>query len=111
MFLMMFVTSGYCIRKLCCPQLLLENRIERIEQQDNQEKPTTPLIILRCSEQQNFASEFTNTNTTHESCAICIEKYMSDSKIAIIDKCNHMYHEECISEWLRKNPVCPICNT
>ena len=23
--------------------------------------------------------------------------------------CNHLFHSECIDEWLNNNPTCPIC--
>lgn len=26
-------------------------------------------------------------------------------------RCNHAYHKHCISRWLEKNTLCPICNT
>jgi SUMO ligase MMS21 Smc5/6 complex component len=25
--------------------------------------------------------------------------------------CNHIYHNNCIEEWLKKNNTCPICRT
>jgi hypothetical protein len=41
-------------------------------------------------------------------CGICLD-YMDD-KITIL-KCNHIFHESCINEWLSSNDTCPYCRT
>lgn len=38
-------------------------------------------------------------------CIICLEK----KKDKCVLPCGHIYHENCISKWLNKNPTCPIC--
>ena len=40
-------------------------------------------------------------------CTICLS---NDSDIEWVKlNCNHMFHRECISEWLSINNTCPIC--
>jgi hypothetical protein len=42
-------------------------------------------------------------------CNICIETYKKDDKIVILP-CNHVFHNECIENWLCNEKVtCPIC--
>ena len=47
----------------------------------------------------------------HETCPICLEEYKEKDKVATIQQCKHMFHEECISAWLETgNFKCPLCN-
>jgi hypothetical protein len=39
-------------------------------------------------------------------CAICLEEIESDVQFL---PCIHPFHGECINEWIREQPVCPIC--
>ena len=41
-------------------------------------------------------------------CAICLE---SDSVCNIKLSCGHIFHQRCISDWTRINPVCPLCRS
>lgn len=112
-FLMTLVICGHCLRKTCFMfmqrgdddmQLLLQQ-----QQPDVLPAALTVPIIIRCSAYKDFTPE--SENTSHESCSICIEEYEEDSTVAVLEKCNHMYHEQCISEWLKKSTLCPLCNT
>jgi hypothetical protein len=44
-------------------------------------------------------------------CSICLIEYNDNSKIIKIRKCEHIYHQECISEWIITNNKlsCPLC--
>jgi hypothetical protein len=46
----------------------------------------------------------------NDSCSICLEEYDSN-KIAIVMKCDHMFHKKCIEKWINEyNGInCPIC--
>ena len=42
-------------------------------------------------------------------CPICItEVTCSDSKVTI-RPCNHVFHEDCLDEWVEHNDTCPVC--
>lgn len=43
-----------------------------------------------------------------EQCPIC-QNEMELGEIVIELRCRHVYHEECISFWLRDENTCPIC--
>ena len=38
-------------------------------------------------------------------CHICLEKVTTPRKLI----CNHVYCDQCISQWLEKNKKCPVC--
>ena len=42
-------------------------------------------------------------------CSICLENINKNHLIRVL-KCFHIYHDECISEWLNKKKICPECN-
>lgn len=57
-----------------------------------------------------FTVNITNEQVipTNESCSICLESY-SEVKPGIKIECNHIFHKECIVEWLINNETCPLC--
>jgi len=54
----------------------------------------------------------------NEECVICknridepsIECTECTDINTVIGKCNHAYHIECISVWLKRSTKCPLCN-
>jgi len=39
-------------------------------------------------------------------CCICLEK---NDNLWITSECAHSFHAKCISEWMKRNPSCPVC--
>ena len=50
----------------------------------------------------------TGTPVSPETCAICIENFISGEKIIGLE-CNHIFHSNCILEWFEKSKSCPTC--
>ena len=44
------------------------------------------------------------------SCSICLEEFNSEKEIAFLD-CKHVYHMDCIIEWIKKEVSCPLCRS
>lgn len=42
-------------------------------------------------------------------CSICLEEYVTGDWCQEFPVCNHIYHSNCIDNWLKKNLTCPIC--
>lgn len=49
-----------------------------------------------------------NTNNQDE-CSICLAPIKKNKKNEL--NCNHIFHNNCINEWLKKNNSCPLCRT
>ena len=52
-----------------------------------------------------------NTNICEGCCPICYEEFEMDDSCGLT-KCNHLFHMDCIKEWLTNKcriPICPIC--
>ncbi|KAL3689400.1 hypothetical protein R1sor_015709 [Riccia sorocarpa] len=44
-----------------------------------------------------------------EQCVICRLEYEEGDSLSTLP-CKHLYHTECIQQWLQINKVCPVCN-
>lgn len=42
------------------------------------------------------------------SCVICLDPIKNDSMCRILS-CYHIFHENCIENWLEAHPSCPVC--
>ncbi|CAH2070270.1 unnamed protein product [Thlaspi arvense] len=45
---------------------------------------------------------------TATECSICLVEYENGDKITTLP-CKHIYHKDCISQWLEQNSVCCVC--
>jgi len=44
----------------------------------------------------------------HSSCAVCLQELVAD-ELAVKLPCKHLFHEECVRTWLKKQHTCPTC--
>uniref|UniRef100_A0A5B7BIH6 RING-type domain-containing protein n=1 Tax=Davidia involucrata TaxID=16924 RepID=A0A5B7BIH6_DAVIN len=44
-------------------------------------------------------------------CAVCLESFKEGEWCRSLPVCNHMFHENCVDNWLTKVPNCPICRS
>ncbi|XP_078148585.1 E3 ubiquitin-protein ligase ATL31-like [Carex rostrata] len=42
-------------------------------------------------------------------CAVCLCDFEDDDNIRLLPKCSHMFHPDCIDEWLLSHVTCPVC--
>ncbi|PKA54179.1 E3 ubiquitin ligase BIG BROTHER [Apostasia shenzhenica] len=45
----------------------------------------------------------------HEECVICYMAYKNRDKLIMLP-CQHQYHKDCVTRWLKINKACPVCN-
>ncbi|CAO2179443.1 unnamed protein product [Urochloa humidicola] len=48
------------------------------------------------------------TDRSGEECAICLNDFRAQETLRAMP-CAHAFHHNCISQWLRRNAVCPLC--
>eukprot|EP00929_Paragymnodinium_shiwhaense_P079324 TRINITY_DN41291_c0_g1_i2.p1 TRINITY_DN41291_c0_g1~~TRINITY_DN41291_c0_g1_i2.p1 ORF type:complete len:416 (-),score=68.11 TRINITY_DN41291_c0_g1_i2:81-1328(-) len=47
-----------------------------------------------------------------DSCSICLEDFIeSDKEARKIKACGHVFHKDCLRNWLKVDRVCPLCRT
>ncbi len=58
-----------------------------------------------------------NWNVHNTNCAICRNHIFEPSinsdntdSCAVVGVCNHAFHHDCITNWLKARNVCPLCN-
>lgn len=42
-------------------------------------------------------------------CAICLSSYAKDDRVVVSRHCTHIFHHECLFEWLTRHDDCPCC--
>ncbi|NBU34170.1 hypothetical protein EB118_04895 [bacterium] len=62
-------------------------------------------------EQFNKLDQLTvGSESASDVCNICMDNYTESPSATILPKCKHMFHTECIRNWLCKEKVtCPVC--
>jgi hypothetical protein len=50
-------------------------------------------------------------NASHKECAICLSSFKKGEEVAqsVNSECTHLFHTECIVDWLVTQPACPEC--
>ncbi|TKY52195.1 E3 ubiquitin-protein ligase ATL6 [Spatholobus suberectus] len=42
-------------------------------------------------------------------CAVCLCEFEETETLRLIPKCDHVFHPDCIDEWLASHTTCPVC--
>lgn len=76
-------------------------------------QPNDNNIIHLTSEQINNASRLVRyneiENPTCDRCSISLLEFNNDDNVRQILYCGHIFHENSLQEWFRRNTVCPLC--
>ncbi|GER51749.1 RING/U-box superfamily protein [Striga asiatica] len=51
--------------------------------------------------------EYTETNDSL--CCVCLGEFETKEELVLVEKCKHVFHEDCIHLWLHTNATCPLC--
>ncbi|KAL2089790.1 hypothetical protein ACEWY4_014478 [Coilia grayii] len=52
---------------------------------------------------------FNPVNKTEDGdCRICLAQHMQGEELMVLP-CLHRFHSSCVLQWLRENPICPLC--
>jgi hypothetical protein len=71
-----------------------------------------PVQVRPTQQQINTAThvfESLNDDHTDAVCSICQDGFTENILIRQIRHCNHMFHRQCIDQWLQQNVHCPVC--
>jgi len=66
----------------------------------------------KCNKRRNLETLHAGLLPTSSAiCSICLEDYSNpDIKVNKLP-CSHLYHKDCIQEWLHDNDSCPECRS
>ena len=73
------------------------------ENKDHNDQVNTIVIGVECKEDE------VDEEMEGEKCTICLCEYEDGDKLTKIPACSHIFHYECISQWLSKSSTkCPL---
>ncbi|CAL9029657.1 unnamed protein product [Prunus brigantina] len=49
-----------------------------------------------------------NSSSSDQHCVICLDRMLSGDQVTCLP-CSHMFHANCIEQWLRYGHICPLC--
>jgi len=62
--------------------------------------------ILNATEMVSFNDRLSNNNTT---CPITLEPFTNGQLVCRIKHCSHLFKQDALNDWFRRNVRCPIC--
>lgn len=68
-----------------------------------------PVVVRPTQQQIDNGSSIVENLSTSENCAICQDTMEGVHRIRRLNHCSHMFHDNCISTWFRRNVHCPTC--
>lgn len=57
----------------------------------------------KCLSKVSYSADMANSD-----CSICLLDFEDNIKLVKINRCDHVFHEKCLCEWLRYNTICPL---
>ena len=83
---------------------LIQHRLIRNIQPNENNRPHVNIANLPVTKIDNISS----LDPEKKICTICLCDYIIGDNVIILP-CIHMYHSECIKEWLKNKDFCPLC--
>jgi E3 ubiquitin-protein ligase RNF115/126 len=71
-------------------------------------KPASAAAIEALDRVTLTAADVLEANGEMVSCAVCKDE-LAAGEIAVRLRCKHLYHPECIIQWLKTQGSCPVC--
>lgn len=91
----------------------ISKNLRGFQQLDNQnrdeDRNDDPHELLRCTIPAVQMESVANSYNLEE-CLIC-QEYFQDKHSVVVLKCKHIFHSDCINDWVHRSRVCPICRT
>ena len=69
----------------------------------------------QCIEKKELVAKLTDTDSSGESCCICVEQYRGGDLLRVLPACGHLFHVSCIDKWIYQTAekeqaiCCPLC--
>mmetsp|Transcript_24473 Transcript_24473/g.55887 ORF Transcript_24473/g.55887 Transcript_24473/m.55887 type:complete len:150 (-) Transcript_24473:488-937(-) len=101
MFDLFLISSRLSIFSQVYSESFIENLREKEKDEGSEIKSGFALYLNRISGDED--------NEINSECVICLDKYENGEDIISSPNCSHIFHKECLLEWLVYKDVCPCC--
>ncbi len=64
-----------------------------------------PVIVTTRADIEN---QNNHRNVPETCCSVCLADYVEGEELMMLP-CRHAYHKVCVSQWLQRQPQCPLC--
>ena len=107
----MMIGNNHRSNRMFIPISNLNNNINSIFEQllsgaSYHEHPTSQQILNALPETQ--IDDVTKLDSEKKNCVICLEDFKNGDRATILP-CIHLFHTNCIKNWLKSQDSCPIC--
>ena len=75
-----------------------------MDQQQGSARPASEAVVNALP---RVTIEASKTQEEQE-CPVCKDEFPV-GQVVLVLPCKHIFHEECIKEWLKRNNTCPVC--
>ncbi|XP_010533061.1 PREDICTED: RING-H2 finger protein ATL80-like [Tarenaya hassleriana] len=103
-----FGTRSFCIN---LHAKLTQERIFFVTPSESPERAAPEYLLQRLSEERAVDEKrFKEMGLESETCSICLQDFLGSSDMDLTQMpCSHVFHSDCVFEWLRKRNSCPLC--
>lgn len=70
-----------------------------------------PVILFQATEKKMVVTAGGHEEEKGLRCSICLSTFREGDKVKLLPGCGHMFHPDCVDEWLRSQPTCPLCRS
>eukprot|EP00347_Sterkiella_histriomuscorum_P011993 403370304 len=96
---------------ICRASYLRQQQAIHIQRQERNEQELSRLVVAfeKYYPVTNYSNIINKGNQTD--CVICFEEYKPEAQVRQM-RCNHIFHDQCIMEWIKNKidkPDCPTC--
>lgn len=85
-----------------------DREYEMFSNLENVNVPCKPEVIAKIIPTKYSDIEQKYKEERNIECSICLSEYEKDDLVTLL-KCDHIYHIDCINNWIKNNSKCPVC--
>lgn len=68
-------------------------------------------LVRHPSVQLDIEKHFCRSSEISQPCGICQDNFSIEEELSTLEECSHTFHYNCIDEWGKYKPECPLCRT
>lgn len=85
--------------------------LKKLRRRNPQARPGVDQRILALLPVQTYNKNFKFLPSGYNECSVCLSGIEEGMKIRILPNCCHVFHVQCIDEWLSSHSNCPLCRS